>query len=156
MIITHHHGDEERIIETVVIDFNGTLAVDGILVSGIKTKLMSLSKLVKVIVLTGDTYGTASEQMEGSEVEIHSFISGDAGRMKEIFIKSLNPERTAAIGNGYNDQMMSEIAGLSIAVIGAEGCYGKLLGKVDIVVVDIHKALDLFLHPKRIKATLNQ
>ena len=156
MIITHHHGDEERMIETIVIDFNGTLAVDGVLVPGIKTKLKLLSKMVKVVVLTGDTYGTASEQMEGSGVEIHSFTSGNAGRMKEIFIKGLNPERTAAIGNGYNDQMMSEVAGLAIAVIGDEGCYGKLLGNADIVVVDIHKALDLFLHPKRIKATLNQ
>ena len=156
MIITHHHGDQERIIETIVIDFNGTLAVDGVLVPGIKKKLQQLSKMVKVVVLTGDTYGTAGEQMEGSGVEIHSFTSGNAGRMKADFMNGLNPERTAAIGNGYNDQMMSEVAGLSIAVIGDEGCYGKLLDKVDIIVVDIHKALDLFLHPKRIKATLNQ
>lgn len=156
MIETNYHGDEKRFIETIVIDFNGTLAVDGVLVPGIKRKLMELRKVVKVVVLTGDTYGTVDNQMAGSGVETIRYTNGDAGVMKQKYIIGRNPETTATIGNGYNDVMMSETAGLSIAVIGDEGCSGKLFGKADIVVMDIHKALDLFLYPKRIKATLNK
>ncbi len=155
VIETNYQGSKKRFIETIVIDFNGTLAVDGVLVPGIKSKLMELSKLVKIVILTGDTYGTVEKQMAGTGVEIHRFINGDAGTMKRNYIIDRNPEATATIGNGYNDIMMSETASLSIAVIGDEGCYGKLLGRVDIVVMDIHKALDLFLHSTRIKATLN-
>ena len=156
MIEIIYHGDKKRSIETMVIDFNGTLAVDGKLVPGVKKKLMELSKMVKIVVLTGDTYGTVEKQMTGIGVDTLRFINGDAGIKKQEYVFNINPELTAVIGNGYNDLMMSEAAGISVAVIGDEGCYGKLIEKADIVVLDIHRALDLFLHPARIKATLNK
>lgn len=156
MIEISYHGDKKRNIEHMVIDFNGTLAVDGKLVPGVKKKLAELRKMVKIVVLTGDTYGTVEKQMAGTGVDTLRFIKGEAGREKQEYVIGINPEMTAAIGNGYNDLQMSEAAGISVAVIGDEGCYGKLIEKADIVVLDIHKALDLFLYPTRIKATLNK
>lgn len=43
------------------------------------------------------------------------------------------------IGNGMNDIEMFKVATLSIAVIGEEGCAGKLIVQSDIVVSSIEK-----------------
>ena len=58
------------------------------------------------------------------------------------------------IGNGYNDIQMSDVADLSICVIGKEGCCGALLMHTDIVVTSIEDALDLLLKTGRLRATL--
>ena len=58
------------------------------------------------------------------------------------------------IGNGFNDIQMSDVADLSICVIGKEGCCGALLAHTDVVVTSIEDALDLLLKTGRIRATL--
>lgn len=149
-------GDQVRMIETIVMDFNGTLAKDGELLPGISEKLTVLSRHAHLVVLTGDVYGTVENQMAGTGVETIKFTTGDAGQGKLDYVRANKPLLTAAIGNGLNDMLMMEASGLSVAVLGDEGCHGRLLCLADIVVSDIHKALDLFLHPSRIKATLNR
>jgi soluble P-type ATPase len=53
-----------------------------------------------------------------------------------------------------NDSLMMKKAALGIIVIGEEGASVKAINNADIVVKDIHDALDLLLNKIRIKATL--
>jgi hypothetical protein len=52
-------GNDTILIEHVVLDFNGTLALDGILIPGVAERLVELSRLVTIPVITADTNGTA-------------------------------------------------------------------------------------------------
>jgi soluble P-type ATPase len=50
-------------LKHLVLDHNGTLAVDGILVAGVKESLDRLSADMEIHVLTADTFGKARSQM---------------------------------------------------------------------------------------------
>ncbi len=54
----------------LLLDYNGTLAADGILLPGVKEKLTQLSKQINIIVVTADTFGTAARQLRSLPVEI--------------------------------------------------------------------------------------
>ncbi len=149
-------GHDNVKIENILIDFNGTLAVDGILHEGIADKLIALSKIVDIIVVTADTNGTAREQLDNLPVHIRSFDGKNVSEEKKDILRQLNPVRTAAIGNGFNDHKMIREARLSIGVLGEEGIYSSLFSFTDIVVRDINDALDLFLKPNRIIASLRK
>jgi soluble P-type ATPase len=71
-------------------------------------------------------------------------------------LESLDPTRTVAIGNGNNDHLILKEAALGIAVLGEEGMSVLAMKDADIVVKDISNALDLFLKPKRLIATLRE
>ena len=60
----------------------------------------------------------------------------------------------AAIGNGANDVAMLRAAEFGIAVIGSEGASREALMAANLAVSSGEAALDLFLNPKRIVATL--
>ena len=49
---------------------------------------------------------------------------------------------------------MCREAALSIAVMGEEGAYGKLIAETDVCVTSILDGLDLLENPKRLIATL--
>ena len=66
----------------------------------------------------------------------------------------MGPVEVIAVGNGRNDIPMMEVAGLSVAVLGPEGAAADLLVCADVVTRDVGDALDLILHPLRLKATL--
>lgn len=141
-------------IKNVVFDYNGTLAVDGKLIPGIKELLLKLTKRARVIILTADTYGTARKECSFLGDAIMAFPQEGAGEAKRKIVEQLGADCTICIGNGFNDTKMFEIAALSIAVIEPEGCSGKLLSYADIVVSSIRDAIEIVLSPNRIKATL--
>ena len=66
----------------------------------------------------------------------------------------LNPQRVVAIGNGRNDRLMLEAAGLGIALIQAEGAASETLRRADVVCTSILDALGLLRDPRRLIATL--
>ena len=147
-------GDME--IENILLDMNGTIARDGKISPGVKEKINSLSGKVKVYVLTADTQGTAGEEIRNLEVELVKLPGKDSKIGKLEFLKTLEPEMTVAIGNGNNDQLILKEAALTIAVLGDEGVSVSALKNADILVKDISDALDLFLKPKRLIATLRE
>ena len=51
-------------LEKAVFDFNGTLANSGVLVDSVKSAMDELSKSLKIYVLTGDTFSSASYQLK--------------------------------------------------------------------------------------------
>jgi len=147
-------GDME--IENIVLDLNGTIATDGRIPPEVKEKIGSLADKVKIYILTADTQGMANEETKNMNVELVKIIEEDSNQGKFEFFKTLDLERTVAVGNGNNDQMILKEAGLGIAVLGEEGLSVSVIKNADIVVKDISDALDLFLKPKRLIATLRE
>ena len=140
-------------IEHVLLDYNGTIAADGILAPETSALIQQLCEQAQVTVLTADTYGTVEAQCAPLGVEVLTFPREGAARFKEDYAKSLEGE-VACLGNGRNDIGMFEQAALSIAVIDVEGACGKLLAHADIVARSCDEGLALLLHPDRIRATL--
>jgi soluble P-type ATPase len=104
-------------------------------------------------VVTADTHGTAKSLFpEG--IKVTTIQKGQENQAKEEVIHHLGQQGTAALGNGANDQAMLRTARLGVAVMGPEGIYAPLLQAADIVVASPRQALQLFLQPKRLLATL--
>ena len=141
-------------IKYLVLDYNGTIALDGCIADSVKERLKNLSKELEIYVLTADTHGTAASMCEGLPVTIMTF-PGDAAMYEKVrILKELGEEQCAAVGNGRNDVLMCREAALSIAVMGEEGAYGKLIAETDVCVTSILDGLDLLENPKRLIATL--
>jgi len=141
-------------IENIVLDLNGTIATDGIFPIEVKEKINLLSERVNVYILTADTQGTASDRING--MNLVKLPGEQSKKGKFEFLKTLDLERTVAIGNGNNDQLILKEAALGIAVLGEEGMSVSSMKNADIVVKNISDALDLFLKPKRLIATLRE
>ena len=141
-------------LQNLLLDLNGTITTDGILIAGVKDKLELLKKHLNMYLLTADTVGNAAILAEELDIELFK-VSGETGGQDKLdYLNNLGPENTVAVGNGYNDALMLEHAALSIAVLGEEGCSVHALKKADIVVKDINDALALLLKPVRIIATM--
>ncbi len=141
-------------IEHVVCDFNGTLAVDGKLLPGVCDALAALSTVIRIHVITADTFGLAANQLHGLPVQLTVIPVESQAQAKFDFISQLGVETVVAIGNGLNDRKMLSEAAIGIALIQKEGASAVTLASADIVASDILDALDLLRNPKRLIATL--
>lgn len=153
MIIIEIPGREPLRIDHVVLDYNGTVAVDGLLLKGAVERISRLREHVEVHVLTADTYGTVTRQCEPLGVEVRTFPREGAAGCKEEIVRGLEGG-VACLGNGYNDIQMFDAARLSIAVLEREGMCAALLSHATVVVRSIEDGLDLLLKPDRLRATL--
>lgn len=153
MITFEIPGREPLQIEHVVLDYNGTIAVDGKLISGVAEKIKKLRERVSVYVLTADTYGTVEKQCGPLGVTVKKFPREGAAVCKEEIVKNL-PGGAACLGNGFNDILMFDAAALSIAVVEGEGMCAALLAHADVAVTSIAAGLDLLLSGDRLRATL--
>ena len=147
-------GWESITIDNVVLDLNGTIATDGKISADVKEKIKSLSQKVRVYILTADSQGTASDESKDIGIELVKIPNEDSKNKKFEFLKNLKLERTIVIGNGNNDQLILRESTLGIAVLGDEGLASSALKNADILVKNISDALDLFLKPNRLIATL--
>lgn len=141
-------------VDTLFLDMNGTIAVDGIIPASVKERLIALSEYFRIYVLTADTYGNARAQCEGLPVILETFPAGAAREYKKELIKATGGKHCIAVGNGRNDELMLKEAALSIAVLDREGAYGKLLKAADLCTRSMQDALDMMLYPSRIVAGL--
>ena len=140
-------------VSHLVLDYNGTIALDGTLCEEIEERLQALKGDVEIHVLTADTYGSVHRQCAPLEIDVRTFPRDGASACKKEIVESLEGG-SICIGNGYNDIAMFDVAELSVAVMGAEGMCAELLSHTDVFVPSIQDALDLFLKPNRLKATL--
>lgn len=142
-------------LEHIVLDFNGTMALDGVLLPGVKERLNLLAEKLQVHILTADTFGTGREACREIKGRVHILEQGRAGaELKKGFIAALGKDTTVTVGNGTNDTLMLKEAALGIMVLGPEGASGKALQAADVVVTDINHGLEMLLNPKRLVATL--
>ena len=121
-------GYKKLQITTLLLDYNGTIAEDGIIRPAVKERLQKLSKELSIYVLTADTHGTARVQCESLDLKVHTFPVGSA--------------------------MDAKRAALSIGIIDREGAYSGLLKTADLCANSTEDGLDLLLHPKRLIAGL--
>ncbi len=141
-------------LKYLVLDHNGTLAVDGILEPGVKECLQRLSDDLRIYVVTADTFGKAGSQLEGTPCELTILPEGDQDKAKLNFVNALGTEHTVCIGNGRNDRLMLQAACLGIAVVLEEGAAMATLTSADVVCTGIVPALNLLMNPLRLTATL--
>lgn len=147
-------GMELLEIEHLVLDYNGTIAFNGVVIDGVMERLEKLSVLLDIHVITADTYGSVHEQCDGQNISVHVIGKYHQDREKLTFIDSLKPEHCVAIGNGKNDLLILTHAALGFAVIQEEGISTKTLMASDIVFKTINDALEALLNPNRLIATL--
>ncbi|MFT7004544.1 MAG: soluble P-type ATPase [Sulfurimonas sp.] len=149
-------GFKELSLKHLVLDYNGTLAKDGVFKVEVKERLEELSTLLSVHVITSDTFGSVQTQLKDFNLKINILISNNHTLEKATYIQSLGAQNCIAVGNGSNDAQMLQEAAISIALIGDEGCSTKAMLNSDIVCKEISDALDLLLNKNRLIATLRQ
>ncbi len=137
----------------LVSDYNGTLARDGVLLPGVRKTLERVSQVLSIHVVTADTFGKASGELVGLPVKLTVLEGGDEREAKARLVESLSGG-VAVLGNGANDLAMMERATLAVAIIEGEGLYAPLLSRCHVVSRGAVEALELFLNPSRLKATL--
>lgn len=147
-------GYKNLALAHLVLDYNGTIAQDGDLISGVGERLAALSKDLEVHVLTADTFGTVKEQLAQTECRLSVIPKGDQAQAKRAYVRDLGNEHCACVGNGRNDSLMLKESVLGIAVMQAEGAAAEAVMAADVAVSSILDALDLLLQPLRLTATL--
>ncbi|MEJ5198635.1 MAG: ATPase P [Anaerolineae bacterium] len=147
-------GDGSLRLSYLVMDYNGTLACNGVLLDGVAERLTELSKHLSLYVLTADTFGTARAVLADLPCTVHILPQVGQDHAKMAFVSQLGRTEAVCIGNGRNDKLMLQAAALGIAIVGPEGAATDAVLAADIVVPNIQVALDLLLHPLRLVATL--
>jgi soluble P-type ATPase len=138
----------------LVCDFNGTLSVDGVLLPGVRERVLDLSRNLDVHVVTADTFGRAQSELSELPVKVLVLPSDRQTERKIDYIQDLGTEGVVAIGNGNNDAAMLEAAALGICVVQGEGASVASVMVADVVCGSVLDALDLLIHPMRLVATL--
>ena len=138
----------------LVLDLNGTLAKDGVVMPGVRESLRTLRGRFDIVIVTADTHGVADGLGAELNVTVHRLSPGAEAAQKRAHADMLGAERCVAIGNGANDAALLAAAAVGICVVGPEGAAGGAVAAADIVCGDILSALDLLAHPLRLVATL--
>jgi soluble P-type ATPase len=147
-------GREPLRAEHLLLDLNGTLATDGCVPQEVLDRLQALASILRVHVLTADTFGTAACLRGLADVDVQVVGPGDQVEAKAAVVRMLGPSQTIAIGNGLIDEAMLREAALGILVIGREGAAVRALLASDLVTTSIQDALDLLRYPRRLAASL--
>jgi len=138
----------------LVLDYNGTLALDGHLLPGVREVLGALAPLLEIHVITADTFGLAGKYLAGLPAHLTILPGGALADAKLNFIHQLGAESAVAIGNGRNDRKMLQAAAIGIALIQKEGGAVQAMQHADLISPHILEALELLRYPKRLVATL--
>ena len=154
MITVNIPGSEDLELNNLVLDYNGTIAADGELITGVADRMDSLSGKLKIYVITADTHGSVREKLAGRPCIIEVLQPGRQDERKRDVVRRLGAKTTVSIGNGRNDALMLKESALGITVCRHEGASIQAMYSADICCTDIHDALDLLLHPLRLIATL--
>ena len=139
----------------LVLDVNGTVALDGELVEGVAERVARLRDQLEVRIVSADTFGrldAVADVLGVTAVRLRP--GGGEAAQKDAVVRGLGAEQVVAIGNGANDAAMLRTARLGIAVLGREGLATAALQAADVLAPSIGDALDLLLHPRRLRATL--
>jgi P-type E1-E2 ATPase len=147
-------------LTNLVLDVNGTVAVGGRLIDGVRQRLLTLRQAgLDVHWITADTRGRQAAldgEMGWPAARIGDLAGEDEAQQKAAFVRELGAETVLAIGNGSNDAAMLRESNLSIAVLGPEGLALDALLAADLVAPDILTALDMLQDPAQLIATLRR
>ena len=143
-------------IRHILLDYNGTLAVDGQPISGVKEKINALKDEFVFHVITADTFGSVKGALKDTACEVVTIPSGNQAQAKADYLKTLGPEFTLTCGNGVNDELMLGQAVLGVAVLQEEGLAVGTLTAADILIKDILDLFGFLENPGRLIACLRR
>jgi P-type E1-E2 ATPase len=144
------------LLDHLVSDVNGTLALDGQLIDGVARELGVLRDRLTLHLVTSDTSGRQAEIDRKLGVEAVRISPGGEAEAKAAYVRKLGAERVVAIGQGANDASMLREAALGICVLSPEGVAVEAINAADVVAPGILDALFLLEHPLRLVATLRR
>lgn len=143
-------------IGNLVMDLNGTIAVNGKVSDKVAKRVCLLNPELNIVVLTADTLGRLEEIKKRLRVEVVKIEQGKEKIQKREYVRKLGGSKTVAIGNGANDELMLAEAAVGIAVLEGEGLACEVIAAADVLVRDAAAALDLLINPTRLVATLRR
>jgi soluble P-type ATPase len=154
MITIDIPGYKRLEIQHVVCDYNGTIAVDGKMIDGVREIINDLSKDLDFHVITADTFGFVERELENVRCKLVKISIQNQAVAKLEHVLSLGKDKTICIGNGNNDRLMVKEAALGIALLQEEGTCIETLLASDVVCKSAIDAFGYFMEPKRLIATL--
>ena len=147
-------GRGELCLQHLVLDVNGTLAVDGQLIEGVIKRISNLKTKFDIHMLTANTHGAQSRIDHYLNLQAVQIAKGNEGEQKAAYVEKLGSQNVVAIGQGANDALMLRRAELGICVLSVEGTAKAVVDACDLLMPDINSALDLFEYPLRLIASL--
>jgi soluble P-type ATPase len=149
-------GLGEYKIQHLVLDVNGTIALDGKLLPGVSERLGRINHSVELHLVTADSHGNQAAIDTALGTTAVRITPGHESDQKGRYVRTLGAANVVAIGNGENDVGMLISAAIGIAVLGEEGLASRAYQAADVISRSIGDALDLVLHPARLSATLRR
>lgn len=147
-------GQDPFEINTLILDLNGTLSVGGFVLEGVKQRLNAVKDLgFSTIFFTGNTRNDADQLAE--ELNIDWRLAKTAEDKKDLAMK-IGADTCASIGNGLIDLELTKVVRLGIVTLQAEGVHVQTMLAADIIIPTINDALDLFIDPNRLTATMRR
>ncbi len=143
-------------VEHLVLDLNGTIALDGRIIEGVEERLEKLSQKLDITVVTADSNKNAASLLGDLPVTIFIIKETQENDQKLGVVLEKGKDRTVSIGNGRNDVSMLRESAIGICVLGGEGASAEAMVASNLVVPTINDALDLLLKPHRLRATLRR
>ncbi|HUT73169.1 MAG TPA: HAD hydrolase family protein [Desulfatiglandales bacterium] len=143
-------------LEHLILDLNGTIALDGEIIGGVRERLTKLSQSLEITVVTADTNKNVESLLKELPVSIYRINEGLEDEQKLAVVLRKGRDKTISIGNGCNDVSMLRESCIGICVVGREGASPEAMMASDVVVPTINNALDLLLKPHRLRASLRR
>ncbi len=149
-------GAGEMTIQNILFDYNGTRAIDGDLLPGVREKINAHAADFDFHVITADTFGTVEKALKGAACRVVTIPEKDQARAKADYLETLGAGVTIACGNGANDEFMLKNAALGIAVLLDEGLNTRALIASDLLIKDIMDLFSYLENPGRLIACLRR
>ncbi len=151
-------GFGDRVIHTLISDYDGTLSCGGEVASEVKDQLVKLSELADIHILTADKKATSKDCFGPLPLTVHMLKDGDQDIQKRQYLEEFDVSHVAALGNGHNDRLFFEEVrtggGLCIAVDNGEGCAMDVILHAHVFIHGATNALNLLLNPDICAAAL--
>ena len=149
-------GRGEYLIKHLILDLNGTIALDGELIEGVAERLNQLGRLLNICVITADTRGNARHLLKNLKIKLHKIEKGEESAQKQELVLQMGKDESVSMGNGLNDVALLRESAIGICILGKEGAAKEAVLVSDLVITDINDALDLLIKPERLVATLRK
>ncbi len=141
-------------IKNVLFDYNGTIAIDGQLIKGVKESINELSSDFNFHVITADTFGSVEKALKDINCSLIIIPETDQDQAKLDYLLKLGKETTLCAGNGRNDKLILKESVVGIAILQDEGACTDTLIASDITCKSIMDIFEFLKNPDRLKATL--
>ena len=147
-------GDGRLRLSFLVLDYNGTLACNGVLLDGVAERLIALSKNLSIHVVTADTFGTVEATLKNLPLHRPSSAADGPESRQDGLRVPIGAQRDGL--HRQRAQRPPDVAGGCARHHRGrpEGAAVDALQASDVVTTSIQSALDLLLNPLRLVATL--